>query len=46
MSDHDSSNDYFDHTPGTAGEGSLIFASVFFAAVVGYVVLRQSAPPS
>jgi hypothetical protein len=38
MSDHDSSNDYFDHTPGTAGEGSLIFASVFLAAVVGYVV--------
>lgn len=38
MSDHDSSNDYFDHTPGTAGEGSLIFASVFMAAVVGYVV--------
>lgn len=38
MSDHDSSNDYFDHTPGKAGEGSLIFASVFLAALVLYVV--------
>lgn len=38
MSDRDSSNDYFDHTPGKAGEGSLIFASVFLAALVAYVV--------
>ncbi|MDH0760381.1 hypothetical protein N5C70_27350 [Pseudomonas juntendi] len=38
MSDHDSSNDYIDPTPGNAGEGSLIFASLFMAAVVVYVV--------
>ncbi|OAS07633.1 hypothetical protein AYO08_09835 [Pseudomonas putida] len=38
MSDHDSSNDYFDPAPGKAGEGSLIFASLFLALLVLYVV--------